>query len=54
MPDSIKTMQDVKDREYDGGDGRDVDQTADYSVMSVSSCCFSEDILQEHTLMRAN
>ena len=35
--------------EYGGGGG-----VGDYSMMSVSSCCFSEDVLQEHTLMRAN
>ena len=49
-------MQDVKDREYDRGDGLadDESRAGDYSVMSVSSCCFSEDVLQEHSLMRAN
>lgn len=52
---AIKTMQDVKDREY-GCDrlADDESRAGEYSVMSVSSCCFSEDVLQEHVLMRAN
>ena len=49
--DSIKTMSDVKGREL-GNDQEEENQ--DYSVMSVSSCCFSEEILGENSLMRAN